>query len=259
MLVIKDLHFSYDSKHKVLSGISFEVKKGQLCAVFGPNGSGKSTLFKCIMGLLKPEMGNILINGNGRNVLSMKPEEIARTIAYIPQEHRPSFPYLVKEVVLMGRTPHIGIFGPKDKDIRKAVEAMKIIGITHLADRPYTDLSGGQRQLVLLARALAQGTEIMILDEPTSALDFRNQLRIWSILRKLLKSGKSIIVSIHDPNHMLWFCDKVVIIHKGMVLAEGDPREVLTEKILRILYGDVCSINVDDDGLKMVIPKINRF
>jgi len=258
MIEVKDVYFSYNNKFDVLNGVSFTVEEGELCAIFGPNGAGKSTLFKCIIGFLKPRKGEITVDG--KNILKMPVEDIAKLIAYVPQEHKPPFPYLVKEVVLMGRTPHLGgIFGPRKKDMEKAVEAMEVIGITHLADRPYTDLSGGQRQLVLLARALAQETRAMILDEPTSALDFRNQLKIWSVLKKLSKRGMPIIVSVHDPNHMMWFCDKVVVLHRGRIIANGEPNEVLTKDVLKTLYGDICEIKEDSEGFKMITPNMRTI
>ena len=254
MIEVKNLHFAYSGNRYILESISFKVGRGELCGIFGPNGAGKSTLFKCIIGFLKPKTGKIYVDG--RDITKMSIENIAKLIAYVPQEHRPPFPYLVKEIVLMGRTPHLGgIFGPKKDDMEKAIEAMEVVGISHLADRPYTELSGGQRQLVLLARALAQETGVMVLDEPTSALDFRNQLRIWNTLKRLTEDGMSVVVSVHDPNHMLWFCDRVIVLHKGKVIANGKPYEVITEDVLNTLYGDICRIK-ELDSMKMVIPDI---
>ena len=253
MIEVQNIYFGYDNRGNVLEELSFKVKKGELCAIFGPNGAGKSTLFKCIIGFLKPKRGDIYIEG--KDITKMPIEDISKLIAYVPQEHKPPFPYLVKEIVLMGRTPHLGgIFGPKKEDMEKTLEAMETIGISHLADRPYTELSGGQRQLALLARALVQETKAMVLDEPTSALDFRNQMMIWDTLRKLTKEGMPIIVSVHDPNHMLWFCDRVIILHNKRIIANGDPNDVLTEDVLKILYGDICKIKEFNNSLKIVMP-----
>lgn len=255
MIEAQNIYFGYDNKRNILEEISFKVKKGELCAIFGPNGVGKSTLFKCIIGFLKPKRGNIYIEN--KDIKKMPIEDISKLIAYVPQEHKPPFPYLVKEIVLMGRTPHLGgIFGPKKEDKEKALEAMETIGISYLADRPYTELSGGQRQLVLLARALVQETKAMVLDEPTSALDFRNQMMIWDTLRKLTKKGMPIIVSVHDPNHMLWFCDRVIILHNKKIIANGNPNNVLNEEVLKVLYGDICKIKELDNSLKIVMPNI---
>ncbi len=254
MLSIENLQFGYDKNYNVLENVSLNVGKGELFGIFGPNGTGKSTLFKCIIGFLKPKKGSIYINDT--DLLNLPTEEIAKLISYVPQEHKPPFPYLVKDIVLMGRTPHLGgVFGPGENDLKKASEALSTIGVEHLANRPYTDLSGGQRQLVLLARALSQETKIMILDEPTSALDFKNQVKIWNILKKLTQKGISVIVSVHDPNHMLWYCDNIAILNKGKILATGKPEKILTENILNELYGEICDIKEYGD-LKFVIPKI---
>jgi iron complex transport system ATP-binding protein len=252
MLKLENLHFEYGGL-KVLEDISLEVEKGQLCALFGPNGTGKTTLLKCIARLLNYEKGNVLVEGE--NINRMKAVEIAKLIAYVPQEHKPPFPYLVKEVILMGRTPHMGgTFGPSEEDIKVAIEAIELIGIEHIADKPYTALSGGQRQLVLLARAFAQGTKILLLDEPTSNLDFQNQIKIWNIIKELTQKGISALTCTHDPNHVLWFCDKVIVLGNNGIIANGSPAKALTEEILNEIYGGVCSVKSFED-LHMVIPR----
>ena len=252
MIKVENLSFNYVD-FEVLKDISFEVNQGEICAIFGPNGAGKSTLFKCIVGFLKPNKGRILVDG--KDIINLSPKERAKILAYVPQEHKPSFPYLVKEIVLMGRNPHLSLLGPKKEDYEIAYKCLRQVGIGHLADRVYSNLSGGQRQLVLLARALAQETNIMLLDEPTSALDFKNQLKIWDILKKLKESGITIIVTVHDPNHVLWFCDKVIILNKGEILDIGSPLEVLNENNIKKLYGDICSIK-DIKNLKVILPTI---
>ena len=254
MLKLENLHFEYGGL-KVLEDISFDVEKGQLCALFGPNGTGKTTLLKCIARLLNYEKGNVLVEDENSN--KMKAVEIAKLIAYVPQEHKPPFPYLVKEVVLMGRTPHMGgTFGPSKEDIKAAIDAIELIGIEHIADKPYTALSGGQRQLVLLARAFAQGTKILLLDEPTSNLDFQNQIKIWRIIKKLTQEGISALTCTHDPNHVLWFCDKVIVLGNNGIVANGSPAKALTEETLNKIYGGVCSVKSFGDR-SMVVPKSN--
>lgn len=256
MLKTENLHFEYGGL-KVLQDISFEVEKGQLCAVFGPNGTGKTTLLKCIARLLNYENGDVIVDNE--NINKMKEARIAKLIAYVPQEHKPPFPYLVKEVVLMGRTPHMGgTFGPSKKDIKAAINAIELIGIEHIADKPYTALSGGQRQLVLLARAFAQGTKILLLDEPTSNLDFQNQIKIWRIIKKLTKSGITALTCTHDPNHVLWFCDKVIVLGNNGIVANGSPAKALTEETLNKIYGGVCNVG-SFDGMQMVIPRSDVY
>jgi iron complex transport system ATP-binding protein len=252
MLKVENLHFDFDGL-EVLKDISFSVEKGELCALFGPNGTGKTTLLKCLIKLVNYKKGTVFVEN--KNINTMKEAEVAKLIAYVPQEHKPPFPYLVKEVVLMGRTPHMGgTFGPSEKDIKAAIEAIELIGLADIADRPYTALSGGQRQLVLLARAFAQGTKILLLDEPTSNLDFQNQIMIWRIIKELTKKGISALTCTHDPNHVSWFCDKVIVLGNNGIVANGNPAKALTEETLNEIYGGVCSVK-SFDGMQMVIPR----
>ncbi|MDI9395881.1 MAG: ABC transporter ATP-binding protein [Euryarchaeota archaeon] len=252
MLKVDNLSFGYKNV-SVFKNISFRVEKGSLCGLFGPNGSGKTTLFKCCMSFLKYNSGSVFIDGN--NVKRKKIEELAKLVAYVPQEHKPPFPYLVKEVVLMGRTPHMGgIFGISKDDRRKVEEAMEMLEISHLADRPYNQLSGGQRQLALIARAMAQETPLMLLDEPTSALDFCNQIRIWNILKKISARGTTILACSHDPNHISWFCDDVIVMYRGGLVAKGNPKSVVSEQLLGTIFNDICSVGYMDH-LMMVYPK----
>lgn len=252
MLKVEDLSFSYYGT-PVFKGVSFEVKEGELCGLFGPNGSGKTTLFKCCLNFLRPSTGCVTIDGIRSK--SRKIEEMAKIVSYVPQEHRPPFPYLVKEVVMMGRTPHLGgVFGISRDDKKKVADALELLEIPHLADKPYSQLSGGQRQLVLIARAVAQETKLMLLDEPTSALDFSNQIRIWRLLKKISAQGTTILACSHDPNHISWFCTDVVVMSGGSVAAKGDPKAVITEQLMDRIYNNVCSVG-SLNQLKMVFPK----
>ncbi|MEN6439200.1 MAG: ABC transporter ATP-binding protein [Syntrophobacter sp.] len=252
MLRVDDLHFGYGGK-PVLRGVSFEVKRGELCGLFGPNGCGKTTLFRCCLKFLKVEKGCIRVNGTDISGIGVR--ELARSIAYVPQEHRSSFPYKVREMVLMGRTPRMGHgFGPGRRDMRIAMEALKMLGISSISERVFSELSGGQRQLVLIARAIAQGTGLIFLDEPTSALDFSNQIKIWKILREIAAQGVSIVACSHDPNHVAWFCDRIVILHEEGVLTDGFPDQTITQNVLDRIYSGVCMVK-SVDGIKMVIPR----
>jgi len=252
MLKVENIHFGYNGT-PVLDDISFQVEEGQLCGLFGPNGCGKTTLFKCCLNFLKFNKGNVIMNGD--NIKNKNVESMAKVVAYVPQEHRPSFPYLVKEVVLMGRTPHLGgVFSICYEDKKKVIDALKLLGIIDLANRPYNQLSVGQRQLVLIARAVAQDTKLMFLDEPTSALDFSNQIRIWSVLRKITQKGTTILACSHDPNHVSWFCDRVVVMTRNGIIANGIPENVISEKTLDETYQGMCSVR-RIGSLKMVFPK----
>ena len=246
------MHFRYGS-FPVLSGVSFSVGKGELCGLFGPNGSGKTTLFKCCLRFLHAERGRVMVRDE--DISQCNIEHLARLVAYVPQEHKPPFPYLVREVVLMGRTPHLGgFFGIRRRDREIVMDALATLGISDLADRPYNQLSGGQRQMVLMARAIAQDTPLLFLDEPTSALDFQNQMRIWEIMRDVAEEGKTILACSHDPNHVAWFCDRVVVVGDGVVVAEGSPEDVISEAVLGAIYQDACSVRMLD-GVQMVMPR----
>jgi iron complex transport system ATP-binding protein len=248
---IRNVSFRYTQK-PVLNDVSFSVTKGQLCGLFGPNGSGKTTLFKCCLKFLPMQEGSILINGTNNQGRSI--EELAKNVAYVPQEHKPPFPYLAREIVLMGRTPHIhGFFGMKKKDKQIAKDAMDMVGVLSLSDEPYNQLSGGQRQMILMARALAQDTPLLLLDEPTSALDFQNQVRIWNLMEDIVSEGKTILACSHDPNHISWFCDSAVVISENRVIAKGEPKNVICPDILDKLYQNACSVHMVD-GIPVVMP-----
>ncbi|HQI68891.1 MAG TPA: ABC transporter ATP-binding protein [Methanothrix sp.] len=252
MLHVKDLQFQYGIQ-PVLKDISFQVGQGQLCGLFGPNGCGKTTLFKCCLKFLKNQGGQIRVDG--QDIKDLRIEEMAKLVAYVPQEHKPPFPYLVKDVVLMGRTPRLkSLFGTNKEDRQKALGALKLLGLLEIADKPYNQLSGGQRQLVLIARAVAQETPLMFLDEPTSALDFSNQIRIWRIMKQIAESGVTILACSHDPNHVSWYCDRVVVMNHNHILREGPPQEVITEPVLDEIYRNVCAVRNLDEA-RMVLPK----
>jgi iron complex transport system ATP-binding protein len=252
MLKVNNLSFSYGAAN-VLEAVSFHVRHGELCALFGPNGCGKTTLFKCCLRFLAFHQGSVFLNGC--DVKSLRVEEMARHVAYVPQQHLPPFPYLVKEIVLMGRTPHLsGVFGVGSKDKQKAVDALRRLNIDHLADLPYNQLSSGQRQMVLIARAIAQETRLVFLDEPTSALDFSNQVHIWRVMRALAQGGTTLLVCTHDPNHVAWFCDRAVVMGGGRVAAKGDPMQVMTHTLLDMIYGDICNVGRTGD-VKLILPR----
>ena len=251
-LDIRGLTFSYARK-TILHDVSLSVRPGQICGLLGPNGSGKSTLFRCCMGFLHPEKGQVHVRGV--NIAHMRPAELARHVAYVPQEHRQPFPFTVRDMVIMGRSPHMeGWFNLRSKDKAAAKQAMERIGIAHLAEASCNQLSGGQRQLVLIARAMAQQTPLILLDEPTSALDFSNQLAVWKVLREVANQGVAILVCCHDPNHILWFCDTAVVLHQGHVYSEGPVHAAVTEEILQHIYGPEC-VRISTENMDMVCPR----
>lgn len=253
---VKNISFSYDNE-EIFSDISFSIGRGEVLCILGPNGTGKTTLIKCLNGLHEIDSGDILINGENIKKLSFK--EISKHIGYIPQSHVPSFPFKVFDVVLMGRAPYLNLTdSPKDEDVKIADEALRTLGIENLKDKEYTNLSGGERQLVFLARVLCQKPDMLILDEPTSHLDFGNQIRLLEIIDNLAKSGLSIIMSSHFPDHAFLSSTKVAIMKDKRFIDFGTPDEVVTEENLKKAYSiDVKLIELNDERKVCVPMKTN--
>jgi len=234
-LKVKDLACGY-RRRPVIQGVSCSVEPGEVLCLLGPNGSGKTTLFKTLLGLLHPHRGRVFIEGE--DIHRWPRERLAQVMGYVPQSHVPPFPFKVLDVVLMGRTPHLGpLDSPGPRDMELAHRALAVLGISHLADRPYTEISGEERQLTLIARALAQEPKILVMDEPTAALDFGNQLLVLSYIKSPADMGLAIIMSTHFPDHALLYGSKVLLLKGGKVYAQGLPEEVVTEKSLEDLYG----------------------
>ncbi len=236
ILEVENLSFRYpQAKKNTLENVSFQISKNSLCGLLGPNGSGKSTLFRCCMNFLRPQNGSIKLHGKEISDFTVK--SLARSISYVPQEHKQPFPFLVEDMVLMGRTSRMASSFNVDKiDIYKANQAMERVGIRHLHHMPFNQLSGGQRQLVLIARALAQESSLMLLDEPSSALDFSNQVLLWKLLKELTEDGIAILVCSHDPNYILWFCSELIAVKEGKVLMQGHPHSLVDGNLFSELY-----------------------
>lgn len=235
-LEIKNAAFAYDKERPTFENISFSVSRGEVMCLLGPNGAGKSTLIRCLNRLLALSSGTVFLDG--QNVSQLSRQQIARKIAYVPQSHIPAFPYTVFNVVLMGRTAHHGFLsspGKRDKVI--AQQALESLGIAYLENKPYTQISGGERQLVLLAAVLAQEPEYLLLDEPTSHLDFGNQTRLLEVIKRLSKQGIAVIMSSHFPDHAFLTAGTVAILREGSLVAVGSPDEVITEKNIWETYG----------------------
>lgn len=235
-LEINDLSYTYRGGHTALRAVSFTAAEGQLLSVLGPNGAGKSTLFRCMLGGLPDYTGRILLDG--REVRQLDRRTLAAHIAYIPQIHRPTFGYSVLDTALMGLTRQLSPFrSPSARQERQALDALSCMGVDHLAARSFTELSGGEQQLVLIARALAQKAEVLMMDEPTSALDYGNQLRILQMVRRLAAQGYTVILSTHNPQHALTFATTLLALHGGTAAAWGRPAQVLTPELMETLYG----------------------
>ena len=253
---VKNISFSYEDE-EIFSDISFSIAKGDVLCILGPNGTGKTTLIKCLNGLHDIDSGEILIDGKNIKKLSFK--QISTHIGYIPQSHVPSFPFKVFDVVLMGRAPYLNLTdSPKDEDVKIAQDALETLGIGDLKDKEYTNLSGGERQLVFLARVLCQKPDILILDEPTSHLDFGNQIKLLEIIDNLAKSGLSIIMSSHFPDHAFLSSTKVAIMKDKRFIDFGTPDNVVTEENLKKAYSiDVKLIELDNNRKVCVPMKTN--
>jgi iron complex transport system ATP-binding protein len=253
ILEILGAEFSYNGKDKIFEDINFTFEEKDVLCILGPYGTGKSTLIKCINGLLKLDKGNILFQDN--DIKTMSKVELAKIMGYVPQTHRSTFAFSVLDVVLLGRAPHLGLTDfPGEKDVKIARKSIKDLEILHLEDKPYTEISSGEIQLVILARVLTQQPKMLLLDEPTSHLDFRNQTRTLDIIKKISKSGLSVIMTSHYPDHAFISSNKVAILNKGKLMAIGDPEDVITEKSMSETYGsDVKILNVENHR-KAVIP-----
>lgn len=256
MIQVRDLSFSHKgTTTPVLCEIDFHVEQGQVMTVLGPNGSGKTTLFQCLTGLWRPDCGEVLLDG--ASIRGIPRSEVAKRVSVVPQDHQPPFPYSVLDVVLTGRASHIGLFSsPSKKDHQVALEAIITMGLERLAERPYTQISGGERQMVLIARCLAQEAPLMLLDEPTSHLDFRNQVVVLSKVKAMVReNGLTAMMNLHDPNLALLFSDRVLLLNGGGVVAQGEPREVITKENLKTVYGLEVEF-LSGNGVEMVCPKI---
>ena len=246
---ISDAAFRYGSRN-IWQDLNLEINRGETLCLLGPNGCGKTTLLNCIHGDLSLYRG--VIHLHNRPVTEMGASQIARKMGYVFQEHSAPFPYPVMEVVRMGRAPHLSLFQtPGQEDTRIAESMLDRIGLLHLRNKRYTEISGGERQLVLIARSLAQEPEIVLLDEPTSHLDFRNQALILRMIRKLADRGLTIIMSSHFPNHALTLSCRVALMTKKGFVDVGPALDVMTDENLSRTYGiDVRVLSVKDPYLE---------
>ena len=253
ILKVEKLWFDYPNK-TVLKDIDFRVAAGAICGLLGPNASGKTTLLKCINGLFSPSSGNIIFNG--RSVGSLNRRSIAEIMAVVPQLTHIAFSFTAIQMVVMGRIAKTGAFAkPTRKDNREAHDTLDDLGIGHLADREFNELSGGEKQMVLLARALFQEPRLLLLDEPTSHLDFRNQHVILEAVRTLTRAKNlTTLVTLHDPNLAARYCTDMVMMKKGRVHHCGDTQTVFVRNALESVYDMKVSVTSGSQGQYMVVP-----
>lgn len=234
-LEAKSLDFGYRGR-RVGSDVSLALEAGEVLCLLGPNGSGKTTLFRTLLGLLPAQGGRVVMDG--ADLGSRARDEVARLVSYVPQAHSAFFPFTVREVVLMGRTAHLGVFSsPSKKDREIAGDALERMRLTPLADAIYTRISGGERQLALIARALAQEASIVVMDEPTANLDFGNQVRVLERIQGLARAGIGVLLSTHDPDQAFLCANRVAMLHEGRLARYGAPDDVITSDSLKQIYG----------------------
>jgi iron complex transport system ATP-binding protein len=254
-LEARALGFGYPGK-PVGRNVSFSLGAGEVLCLLGPNGSGKTTLFKTLLGLLPAQAGEVLIDATPLRRLARA--EVATRIAYVQQAHVAHFPYTVLDMVTMGRTAHLGPFArPGAHDHAAALDALKTLGIADLADADYTRISGGQRQLALIARALAQTAPLIVMDEPTASLDFGNQALVLREIRALAARGYGIVLSTHEPDHAFACASAVALLHGGGLVATGSPSEVLSPARLEAVYGLPVAVEHLAGGHTVCVPDLS--
>jgi len=256
-LVCENLACGYGGR-AVASDVSLALSAGETVCLLGPNGGGKTTLFKTLLGLLAPLAGHVRLDG--MDIVRLPRASVACRLGYVPQAQHGYFPYSVEEMVLMGRTAHLGLFGrPSSADRMAALGALARLGIEHLALRIYTEISGGERQLTLVARALAAEPKIIVMDEPTASLDFGNRARVLAQISVLRAQGVGIVMSTHDPDQALAHADKVALLHEGTLVAFGTAQSVVTASALARIYGIdieiVAGVRGDGTGVRVCVAR----
>ncbi len=232
---VNKVSYKYKNSLTIIKDISFSIEKGEVFTILGPNGAGKSTLLNCIAGIFQPLSGQILLDGEDINSMSQRMR--AQKVAYVPQYSANVYGYAVRDYIAMGRAPHLGMFFmPKEEDYKIIDEAIELLEIEKFCNKSYNNISGGQRQLASIARAIVQQPKLIIFDEPTSALDYGNQLKIMRIVKKLSESGYSVIMTTHNPDHPILLGGSVGILNAEGNIKTGSVKEIMKEDILSEIY-----------------------
>lgn len=260
MLEVKDVHFSYHARREILKGVSLTLDDGEILCLLGSNGVGKTTLLRCLLGFTRPSSGTVTVDGNDVGRLSAR--QRAHYMAYVPQHSSLAFPYTAREVVLMGRVSHLsGGAGHSKADQAAVDEALERLQVSHLADRRYQEMSGGEKQMILVARALAQEAGLLVMDEPTANLDYHNQVKILAAIKYLAGQGYRILMTSHYPDHAFLACSKVALMSGGRITSIGNPDDVVTSESLTALYDTpvyVARADVGGFSIKTCIPLLDE-
>ncbi|NLA87821.1 MAG: ABC transporter ATP-binding protein [Clostridiales bacterium] len=255
MLSIQGLCFYYHTDRIILEDITFELNDHEILCLLGPNGTGKTTLLRCILSLHKPKRGVIKLDGC--DIMKINSKRRAELMAYVPQATTVAFPYKAEDIVLMGRVSHLGLGSqPGKKDRRLAVEAMERLDILHMRDYQFNEMSGGEKQMVLVARALAQQARILVMDEPTANLDYCNQVKMLQVIKNLAAQDYAILMTSHYPDHAFLACTKTILMRDGLIMAQGAPREVVTTENLSRLYATPVAVTEAYIGEKNLSTKV---
>lgn len=251
---IRNLSFSYPTlPRKVLDGVSLTISQGEVLSVLGRNGAGKSTLLGCMLGLLKPQAGEIMLFG--KSLRDMKEREVAALVGYVPQNHIPAFGHTVSDFVQMGCASRIGLFShPGKREREDTAAALSEMGLEELSDRPYTEISGGERQLATIARAIVTRPRIVLFDEPTAHLDFGNQLRVLRIIKQLADKGFAVVITTHNPDHAMLLGGRAAVLDRQGQLVSGKTEEIITEDSLRHIYGSDLNLKyIEEFGRRVCV------
>ena len=254
LLEVRNLNKVYDNGYHAVRDVSYKLPSGKLVGLIGPNGCGKSTMMKCINKMHSITSGDVLIDG--KSVINQNVTEIAKQVANVPAELKNSFGLTVYETVMLGRYPYLkNLWWETKEDESEVIDAMKKFGVDHLQDRQINMLSSGEMQRVLIAKAYVQNPRLMLVDEPTSHLDMKFKLNVMEYLRAMVRQDMTVLVAEHDISLMARYCDLCIIMKKGQLVTIGNPKEVITEDLVRDVYDVVANVGLDKDGEIYVLPK----
>ena len=256
MLEVKNLEFAYKKGKTILCGVSFSLGRGDILCLMGPNGTGKTTMLNCLLGLRRPRSGKIILDGTDLSGISARKR--SKLLAYVPQASALSFAYEVREAVMMGRVSHLDLGASHSrKDLEIVDAALEKLQISHLAQRNFLELSGGEKQMVLVARAMVQQAQYLIMDEPTASLDYGNQIRVLRTVHMLAREGYGILMTTHNPGHAFLACSKAMLMRDGTVVRSGNPEETVTTESLTQLYATPVAVGITEvfgQSCKTCIP-----